>query len=121
MKMMVLLATTTAAFAIPVAPTYADDRTPGAVGGAVGGAAVGTVVGGPVGTVVGAGIGALVGSSLPSQPSVVYQSPVVVGEPLPDSYTYYEVPQYPDYNYIVLNNQRVIVDRKTHRVVRVMP
>jgi hypothetical protein len=45
----------------------------------------------------------------------------VVGEPLPDSYTYYEVPQYPDYNYIVLNNQRVIVDHKTHRVVRVMP
>jgi hypothetical protein len=121
MKTIILLAATAAAFSIPVLTAYADDTTPGAVGGAVGGAAIGTVVGGPVGTVVGAGIGALVGSSLPSQPSVVYQRPVVVGEPLPDSYTYYEVPQYPDYNYIVLNNQRVIVDRKTHRVVRVMP
>ena len=121
MKTMVLLAATAAAFSIPVVAAYADDRTPGAVGGAVGGAAVGTVVGGPVGTVVGAGIGALVGSSLPPQPSVVYQGPVVVGEPLQGSYTYYEVPQYPDYNYIVLNNQRVVVDRKTHRVVRVMP
>ena len=121
MKTMLLLATIAAASSIPVVAAYADDRTPGAVGGAVGGAAVGTVVGGPVGTVVGAGIGALVGSSLPTQPSVVYEQPVVVGEPLPDSYTYYEVPQYPDYNYIIVNNQRVIVDRRTHRVLRVMP
>ena len=121
MKTMLLLATIAATSSIPVVAAYADDRTPGAVGGAVGGAAVGTVVGGPVGTVVGAGIGALVGSSLPPQPSVVYEQPVVVGEPLPDSYTYYEVPQYPDYNYIIVNNQRVIVDRRTHRVLRVMP
>ena len=68
----------------------------------------------------GAGIGALVGSSLPSEPSVVYQQPVAVGETLPDTYTYYAVPQYPDYQYIVLNNRRVIVDRH-HRIVRVMP
>jgi outer membrane lipoprotein SlyB len=116
----IILATIAAACAIPVA-AYADDRPIGAVGGAVGGAAVGTVVGGPVGTVVGAGIGALVGSSLPSQPSVVYQQPIAVGEPLPEGYTYYEVPQYPDYEYIVLNNQRVIVDRHSRRVVRVVP
>ncbi len=82
---------------------------------------LGTVVGGPVGTVVGAGVGALVGSSLPSQPSVVYQQPVVVGQTLPTSCTFYAVPQYPDYEYIILNNQRVVVDRRTHRVVRVIP
>lgn len=116
----IILATIAAACAIPVA-AYADDKPVGAVGGALGGAAVGTVVGGPVGTVVGAGIGALVGSSLPSQPSVVYQQPIAVGKSLPPSYTYYAVPQYPDYEYIVLNNQRVIVDRRTHRVVRVIP
>ncbi len=110
-----------AALAVPAMAARADDRSVGAVGGAVGGAAVGTVVGGPVGTVVGAGVGALVGSSLPPQPSVVYQQPLAVGQPLPDSYTYYDVPQYPDYEYIVLNNQRVVVDRKTHRVVRVLP
>ena len=119
MKSMVL-AVIAATCVVPVAAAYADGPV-GTVGGAVGGAAVGTVVGGPVGTVVGAGIGALVGSSLPPQPSVVYQQPVVVGQALPNSYTYYAVPQYPDYEYIVLNNQRVIVDRRTHRVVRVMP
>ena len=114
-------ATIAAACAIPAFAAYADDRSVGAVGGAVGGAAVGTVVGGPVGTVVGAGVGALVGSSLPPQPSVVYQEPVAVARPLPDSYTYYDVPQYPDTEYIILNNQRVIVDRHTHRIVRVIP
>ena len=116
----IVLTVIAATCAAPVVTAYADDRPVGAVGGAVGGAAVGTVVGGPVGTVVGAGIGALVGSSLPSQPSVVYEQPVTVGEALPDTYTYYAVPQYPDYQYIILNNQRVIVDRH-HRIVRVMP
>jgi outer membrane lipoprotein SlyB len=119
----IVLAVIAATCAAPVVTAYADDRPVGAVGGAVGGAAVGTVVGGPVGTVVGAGIGALVGSSLPSQPSqpsVVYQQPVVVGETLPETNTYYAVPQCADYQYIVLNNQRVIVDQH-HRIVRVMP
>ncbi len=113
----IVLAVISATCAAPVVTAYADDRPVGAVGGALGGAAVGTVVGGPVG----AGIGALVGSSLPSQPSVVYQQPVVVGQTLPTSCTYYAVPQYPDYEYIILNNQRVVVDRRTHRVVRVIP
>ncbi|RBP09273.1 uncharacterized protein DUF1236 [Roseiarcus fermentans] len=121
MRAMIVFAATAAALSIPVAAAQADDRTPAVVGGAVGGAAVGTVVGGPVGTVVGAGVGALVGSSLAPQPSVVYQGPVAVGEALPDTYTYYDVPQYPGYRYIVVNNQRVIVDRKTHRIVRVIP
>jgi hypothetical protein len=115
------LATFVAACAFPIIAAHADDRGAGAVGGAVGGAAVGTVVGGPVGTVVGAGVGALIGSSLPQQPSVVYEQPIAVGGNLPESYTYYDVPQYPDYEYVILNNQRVIVDRNTHRIVRVLP
>ena len=93
----------------------------GAVGGAVGGAAIGTAVGGPVGTAVGAGVGAIVGSNLPAHPSVTYGQPVVVGEALPDTYTYYPVPSYDDYGYVVLNDQRVIVDRRTHRILRVIP
>jgi len=121
MRATIVWAVTAAALFIPVFGAKADDRAPGAVGGAVGGAAVGTVVGGPVGTVVGAGVGALVGSSLPAQPSIVYQQPVVVGDALSETYTYYDVPQYPSYQYIILNNQRVIVDRKSHRIVRVMP
>ena len=111
-----------AAAAIALLPSWAlAQNAGGAVGGAVGGAAVGTVVGGPVGTVVGAGIGALVGSALPPQPSVAYNGQVVVGEALPEGYTYYPVPQYQDYDYAVVNNQRVIVDRRTHKIVRIIP
>lgn len=120
MRTTIVLAATVAAFSLSVVAGRADD-TAGAVGGAVGGAAIGTVVGGPVGTVVGAGVGALVGSSLPSHPSVVYQGPIAVGETLPETYTYYEVPQQPAYEYVIVNNQRVIVDRKTHRILRVIP
>lgn len=92
----------------------------GTVGGAVGGAAVGGVVGGPVGAVVGGAIGAITGSALPAHPSVTYEGPVVVGETLPGTITYYPVPQYDDYGYTVLNGRRVIVERRTHRVVRII-
>ncbi len=92
----------------------------GTVGGAVGGAAVGAVVGGPVGAVVGGAVGAITGSALPSEPSVVYQGPVVVGETLPGTITYYPVPQYDDYGYTVLNGRRVIVERRSHRIVRII-
>ncbi|MBV8104487.1 MAG: DUF1236 domain-containing protein [Hyphomicrobiales bacterium] len=116
MKTLVMIAV---ALAIPCAAYAEDDRAVGGVGGALGGAAVGTAVGGPVGAVVGAGIGAIVGSSLPNEPSTVYNGPVVVGEPLPQSVVVYPLPQYPDYTYAVINNQRVIVDR-SHRIVRVI-
>ena len=35
--------------------------------------------------------------------------------------TYYPVPNYEAYDYAIVNNQRVIVDRNTHRIVRVIP
>jgi hypothetical protein len=114
------LAMIAVALAIPCAAYAEDDRAVGGVGGALGGAAVGTAVGGPVGAVVGAGIGALVGSSLPQEPSTVYDGPIVVGEPLPQSVVIYPLPQYPDYTYAVINNHRVIVERGSHRIVRVI-
>ncbi len=115
------LAIIAVALAIPaVAYAQDDNRAVGGVGGALGGAAVGTVVGGPVGAVVGAGVGAIVGSSLPQQPSVVYDGPVVVGDPLPQTVVIYPLPQYPDYSYAIINNHRVIVDRGSHRIVRVI-
>jgi hypothetical protein len=51
---------------------------------------------------------------------VVYQGPVVVGEALPDTVTYYPVPDYDAYSYTVINNRRVIVDRHNHKVVRII-
>jgi hypothetical protein len=46
--------------------------------------------------------------------------PVVVGDPLPQTVVIYPVPQYPDYDYAIVNRHRVIVDRGTHRIVRVI-
>jgi hypothetical protein len=118
------IAVLAAAVAVPSLALAQDQQTNppppvGAAGGALGGAAVGAVVGGPVGAVVGAGVGAIVGSSLPPQPSVVYSGPVVVGQPLPETITVYPVPRYSQYEYAVINNQRVIIDARTRRIVRV--
>ena len=98
----------------------ANNQPAGTVGGVVGGAAVGAVVGGPVGAVVGAVVGAIVGSSLPAQPSVVYSGPVVVGQPLLQTITVYPAPQYRQYQYAIINNQRVIIDVRTRRIVRIV-
>jgi len=92
----------------------------GAAGGAVGGAATGAVVGGPVGAAVGGAVGAIVGSSLPPQPAVTYDRPVVVGEALPDTVTVYPVPQYDAYDYTVIGKRKVIIDRHNRRIVRII-
>jgi len=109
-----------AAAALLTASSAYAQNAGGALGGAAGGAAVGAVVGGPVGAVVGGAVGAITGSTLPSEPSVVYQGPVVVGERLPPSFSYYPVPRYRDYSYVILNGRRVIVERRTHRIVRII-
>jgi hypothetical protein len=109
------------AAALIIAPTLTFAQNPGgAAAGGVGGAAAGAAVGGPVGAVVGGAAGLIVGSTLPSHPSVVYDRPIVVGQALPGDYTYYPVPQHNEYSYIIVNNRRVIVDRRTHRVLRVI-
>ena len=92
----------------------------GAAGGAVGGAATGAVVGGPVGAAVGGAVGAIVGSSLPAHPAVADDRPVVVGEALPETVTVYPVPSYDEYSYTVIGKRKVIVDRHTRKIVRVI-
>lgn len=85
-------------------------------GGAIGGAAAGAVIGGPVG----AGVGAIVGSTLPSHPAARYNGQVIVGEALPEDVTIYPVPKYDEYSYTVIGKQRVIVDRHTRKIVRII-
>ena len=92
----------------------------GAAGGAVGGAATGAVVGGPVGAAVGGAVGAIVGSSLPAHPAVAYDRPVVVGEAPPETVTVYPVPSYDEYSYTVIGKRKVIVDRHSRKIVRVI-
>lgn len=100
--------------------------------GAVGGAVVGGAVGGPVGAVIGAGVGSTVGlAAEPPQevvtyvqreqtPSVVVKEHVVVGEALPASVELRTVPSHTEYRYAVVNNQRVIVEPKTRKVIKII-
>lgn len=120
-----------AAAALALTPAVAFGQATTATG-AVGGAAVGAVVGGPVGAVVGAGVGGTVGMAAepPGEvityvereqtPSVVVQERVVVGEPLPATVTLHTVPQHTQYSYAVVNNQRVIVEPRSRKVVKII-
>jgi hypothetical protein len=54
-------------------------------------------------------------------PSVAVQGfEVVPGAVLPPSVSFYSVPQVSGYEYTVVNNQRIIVDPTTRRVVEVV-
>lgn len=99
--------------------------------GAANGARVGGDVAGPVGEIVGGTVGAAVGAGLEipnavitsiprDEPSVVVRERVVVGEPLPDTVVLRPVPRYTEYRYAIVNDHRVIVDQRTHRVVRII-
>jgi len=126
----------TAAIALMSAPALAQSGG-GAAAGAATGAVGGAVVGGPVGAVVGAGVGAIAGGLAEQQqpqfrqyvvtqgrPSYRYQEQVRVGAVLPSSgVTYYEVPdQYgvQNYRYTIVNDEVVLVDPRSHRIVQVV-
>ena len=53
-------------------------------------------------------------------PSVVVQERVVVGQPLPATVELRTVPQHTEYSYAVVNNQRVIVEPKSRKVIKVI-
>lgn len=96
------------------------------------GAAEGQAVGGPIGGFVGVTVGLATGLAegitdgvigavrVGPAPNVVVEERVVVGEPLPPRVTLYPVPRYERYRYAVVNNERVIVDPRTRRVIRVV-
>lgn len=126
----------TAVLALMAAPALAQSGG-GAATGAATGAVGGAVVGGPVGAVVGAGVGAIAGGLAEQQqpkfrqyvvtqgrPSYRYTDEVRVGAVLPESgVTYYEVPNdygVREYRYTVVNDQVVLVDPRTRRIVQVV-
>jgi hypothetical protein len=99
--------------------------------GAANGAAAGGSVAGPVGEIVGGTVGAAVGAaveipnavitSIPrGEPSVVVRERVVVGEPLPSSVELRTVPSHTEYRYAIVNDQRVIVEPRTRKVIRII-
>lgn len=126
----------TAVLALISAPAFAQSGS-GPAAGAATGAVGGAVVGGPIGAVVGAGVGAIAGGLAEQQqpqfrqyvvtqgrPSYRYQEQVRVGTVLPSNgVTYYEVPaQYgvENYRYTVVNEQVVLVDPRTRRIVQIV-
>jgi len=113
----------------------------GVIGGAAEGAHEGDHAAGPVGAVGGGAAGAVVGGvdgllGVDQQPrfrayvkhehrnSYTYDRPVAVGAELPgEGVTYYEVPSeygVRNYRYAVVNDQTVLVDPRTHRIVEVI-
>lgn len=111
-----------------------DGAQDGAEQGAHSGGPVGAVVGGTVGAVTG-GINGLVGVRERPRfrryvieqhlPSYQYEEPVAVGAVLPeDGIQYYDVPaEYGEvrYRYTVVNDEVVLVDPGTRRIVEVVP
>ncbi|MBW6420198.1 DUF1236 domain-containing protein [Rhizobium sp. XQZ8] len=128
MKKIILM---TAALGLAATGALAQQST---VNGAVGGAVTGAIVGGPIGAAVGGVVGAAAGTVIdpppervvtyvqqqPMQQSVVVKERVVVGQPIPQQVVLTPVPEAPNYSYAVVNQQRVIVDPRTHTVVQVV-
>ena len=91
-------------------------------------------LGGPVGAAVGGVAGAVVGTVIdPPQkvatyvrevpaPSarVVVKEKVVVGQPLPETVVVTPVPDDPTYAYAVINDERVIVEPSSRKVIQVI-
>jgi len=107
----------------------------GAVVGGATGAVAGAIIGGPVGAAVGGVAGATVGGATgaAAEPPaevrtfitsnrvdpVYLEGEVVVGASLPETVELREVPNY-EYRYVNVNNQPVLVEPGTRRIVYVM-
>jgi hypothetical protein len=120
------------ATAVAAVPTFANAQSTTGQGAAEG-ARTGGQVGGPIGAIVGGTVGAAVGAAVEipnalitsieraNAPSVVVRERIVVGEELPTTVELRAVPEYPNYRYAVVNDQRVIVEPRTRRIIHIIP
>lgn len=105
------------------------------VNGAAGGAITGAIVGGPVGAAVGGVAGAVVGTAIDPPPQkvityvreapapsarVVVKEKIVVGQPLPETVVVTPIPDDPTYAYAVVNDERIIVEPSSRKVIQVI-
>jgi hypothetical protein len=119
------------AAAVAAVPSFANAQSTTGEG-ARRGAATGNEVGGPVGAIVGGTVGAAVGAAVEipnalitsvqrsDAPSVAVRERIVVGERLPPAVRLRSVPEYPNYRYAVVNEQRVIVEPRTRKIVHII-
>jgi Protein of unknown function (DUF1236) len=123
--------------ALALAACQTDPGT-GLASGAVGGAVIGGVVGGPVGAAVGGLAGATVGGVLTAEESgrvrtyvatqrsrtIRIAEPVIVGQPTPSRARLSPIPASvglrSPYSYTVVNDQTVLVDPRTRRIVKII-
>jgi hypothetical protein len=137
MRNTLILAATVAALGLAPLAAQAQGTVPGAAAGAAAGGAaagpVGAVVGGAVGAATGT-VGGILGVDMRPRfrtyvetrnvPSYTYQGDVRVGTVLPEQgVTYYEVPREYNvtrYKYTVVNDETVLVDPRTRRVVEII-
>ncbi len=130
--MRIKLIGTATAVALTSTFAYAQSST---VTGAAGGAATGAIVGGPVGAAVGGIVGGVAGSLIDPPPQkvvtyvqqvpapttrVVVKEKVVVGQPLPETVVVTPIPDDPKYAYAIVNEQRVIVEPSSRKVIQVI-
>ena len=52
-------------------------------------------------------------------PTITYEKDVTLGDVIPDNIRLAEVPRYPQYGFVILNTERVIVDAGTRKVIAV--
>lgn len=104
----------------------------GPAGDVAAGAVAGALIGGPVGAVVGGAVGATTGVVIDPPPEIrsyvvtneiepVYlDGEVVVGAGIPEVVELHPIPEY-EYAYVYVNEQPVLVDPETRRIVYVVP
>jgi len=128
-----IVAATCVALTAFAANAYADENA--AITTGVGGAVTGAFIGGPVGAAVGGVLGFTAGAAInppprevvtyveeqpvPTQKIVVKQR-VRVGTPLPEAVVLERVPDNDRYAYAFVNDQRVIVEPRSRRVVKII-
>ena len=104
----------------------------GAGVGVVSGAATGALVGGPVGAVIGGVVGGVAGLAIDPparvktyvrtqhvQP-VAYDGPIALGQALPETVAVYDIPKYDRYRWTYVNHQRILIDRRTRKIVTIL-
>lgn len=112
-------------------PSVTHQGGGGTVAGAAGGAITGALIGGPIGAAVGGVAGAALGTAVdPPQQVQTYvvqnradpvylDGEVVVGAGVPETVTLQPIPDY-EYRYVYVNQQPVLVDPQTRRIVYVV-
>jgi hypothetical protein len=128
-----IIAATCVALTAFTANAHADEDA--AITTGVGGAVTGAFIGGPVGAAVGGVLGFTAGAAInppprevvtyveerpgPTQKIVVKQR-VRVGTPLPEAVVLEPVPDNDRYAYAFVNDQRVIVEPRSRKVVKII-